>query len=188
MQSAILNGDSETGVTIMKVALEVDAGDIILQEKIPLNDEYLHEIEEKLAILGGKMLKTVINQYIDGSATFTPQDNERAVKVGKLGKEDGRLDFSKSADEVINRVRALGEDVGCYFLLNGSPIKTDKVRKVEEKLNLQPFEILKDKKRFVIGCKDGGVEILTCKAPSGKMVSGRDYINGHNEILGTMVN
>lgn len=187
MQSAILNGDDKTGVTIMKVAMEVDAGDIILQQQVPLNDEYFSQLEEKLALLGGEMVAKVINQYENGTVTFTPQDNSEAVKVEKFFKEDGKLDFSQCGKDIINRVRALGEELGCYFFIDDTMIKTDKVVLLKDNINLEPCKILNDKKHFIIGCKDGAIEILNCKAPSGRMVSGRDFINGHNEILWKMV-
>jgi len=88
IQNAILNGDNVGGVSIMKVALEVDAGDIILQKEVPLNDEYYLELEEKYAILGGEMVAQVINQYVNNLVKFTPQDNKKAILVQKFTKND----------------------------------------------------------------------------------------------------
>lgn len=184
IQNTILNGDKVGGVSIMKVAMEVDAGDIILQKEMPIKNEYYLELEEKFALIGGEMVAEVIQQYKNKIVKFTPQNHKNAIKVEKFNKNDGKLDFSLSASEIINRVRALGEEVGCYFEVNGEIIKTDKVQDVSAEFQVNPCEILNNKKRFVIGCKNGAVEILSCKAPSGKMVSGRDYINGHNNILG----
>lgn len=187
IQNTILNGDKVGGVTIMKVAMEVDAGDIILQKEVEINGEYYLELEEKFALLGGEMVAEVIEQYKNKTIKFTPQDHEKAVKVEKFSKEDSKLDFSLTAEEIVNRVRALGEEIGCYFQTNGEIIKTNKVQNVSGEFTVNVREILNNKKRFVIGCKDGAVEILSCKAPSGKMVSGRDYLNGHNNILGEKV-
>ena len=188
IQSAILNGDKVTGVTIMKVAKEVDAGDIILQEEYPLNDEYKNQLEENLANLGGVLLIKAIKQIEEGSVTFTPQDDNQATKVAKINKEDGRLDFSKSAGEIINRVRALAEDVGCYIVLEDRIIKIGTVKDASDQFqNIEQNKIFASKKNFIIGCKRGAVEILTCQSPSGKMVNGRDYLNGHREIIGKSV-
>lgn len=187
IQNAILNGDKVGGVTIIKVAMEVDAGDIILQKEVPLQDEYYLELEEKYAILGGDMVAEVIEQYINNSVKFMPQDHKNAILVQKFTKNDGKLDFSKTADEVVNRVRALGEEVGCYFYIGEEIIKTDRVQDVSNEFEVKENQILNNKKRFVIGCKNGAVEILSCKAPSGKTVSGRDYLNGHQNILGEFV-
>ncbi len=183
IQSAILNGDELTGVTIMKVAHEVDSGDIIKQKEFVLNGEYYHEAEEKLADIGGDMVSDVLEEYQNGHITFTKQDHEKATLVGKFCKEDGRLDFSLSAKAIVNRVRALSQEVGTYFVVDGNVIKVEKVADVSGQFDAKPNEILNDKKHFVIGCKDGAVEVLVCKAPSGKSISGRDFLNGHNDFL-----
>lgn len=187
IQSAILNGDKVTGVTIMKVAKEVDAGDIILQREFALNGEYYLELEEKLAILGGEMTIEVLKSIEDGIVKFSPQDDSKAVLVSKIKKEDGKLDFSQSATQIVNRVRALAEEVGCYIMLEDRIIKVYKACDVSEKYSAEQNRIIQNKKNFIIGCNGGAVEILSCQSPSGKMVSGRDYINGHNDILGQTV-
>lgn len=187
IQSAILNGDKVTGVTIMKVAKEVDAGDIILQREVVLEDEYYLALEEKLATLGGEMTIEVLKSIENGSVKFLPQDSGKAVLVSKIGKEDGKLDFSQTATQIVNRVRALAEEIGCFMVLENKIIKVYKACDVSDKFSVEQNKIMQNKKNFVVGCKDGAVEILACQAPSGKMVSGRDYINGHNDILGKTV-
>lgn len=187
IQSAILNGDKVTGVTIMKVAKEVDAGDIILQREVVLEDEYYLALEEKLATLGGEMTIEVLKSIENGSVKFLPQDSGKAVLVSKIGKEDGKLDFSQTATQIVNRVRALAEEIGCFMVLENKIIKVYKACDVSDKFSVEQNKIMQNKKNFVVGCKDGAVEILACQAPSGKMVSGRDYINGHNDILGKTI-
>ena len=183
----ILNGDKVGGVTIMKVAMEVDAGDIILQKEVPLNGEYYLELEEKYAFIGGEMVRDVVDQYIEKTVKFTPQNHKKAIKVEKFNKNDGKLDFNCTAEEIVNRVRALAEEVGCYLQVDEEIVKICKVQDVSGQFDTIQNEILNNKKRFVVGCKNGAVEILECKAPSGKIVAGRDYLNGHNYILGKKV-
>lgn len=187
IQSAILNGDEITGVTIMKVAKEVDSGDIILQQQVQINEEYYCELEEKLATIGGNMACEVIDSIEKGTIKFTPQDHSKAVLVSKLTKEDGKLDFSKTANEIVNIVRALSEEIGCYLSIDDKSIKIGRVKNVSNEFSVGEKSILNNKKRFVVGCSDGAIEILTCQAPSGKMITGRDFLNGHNEILGEKV-
>lgn len=187
IQSAILNGDEETGVTIMKVAKEVDSGDIIMQKRYTLNGEYYLELEEKLAVLGGEMISEVLKQIEENKITFTPQEHDKATFVQKLTKEDGKIDFSQSAKNIINKVKALSEEIGCYFMLGDNSIKVGKACDVSLEFDAEEGYILNNKKRFIIGCKSGAIEILTCQAPSGKMIAGRDYINGHNNILGEKI-
>lgn len=188
IQSAILNGDKITGVTIMKVAMEVDAGDIILQERVEIEDEetYLN-LEERLGKIGGELSCEAINQFGNGTIKFEMQEHDKATFTQKFTKEDCKLDFSQSAESVVNRVRALGEEYGCQMAINGQVFKVKKAREVEKEADLQPYEIANNKKRFLIGAKKGAVEILLLTPPSGKTVAGRDYLNGHSEILGQKV-
>lgn len=187
MQNAILNGDEKTGVTIMKVAKEVDSGDIILQKEVILNDEYYSELEEKLGVLGGEMISDVIEQIRNETIKFVPQDHEKAVLVQKFTKEDGYIDLNENSKNIVNKVRALSEELGCFIKINGNNLKIGKVQDVTKDFEVEKGYILNNKKRFVVGCDGGAVEILTCQAPSGKMVAGRDYLNGHNEILGSFI-
>lgn len=186
IQNAILQGDEKTGVTIMKVAMEVDSGDIISQKEVVLNGEYYLELEHMLALVGGDMVKEVLDSIENKTIAFIPQDHSKAVHVQKFEKQDGFLDFSQNAISLENRVRALSETVGCYFLINGEPLKVVKAAAINEKY--EQGIIAENKKRFVVGTVDGGLEIEMCKAPSGKTISGKDYLNGHNEILGAKVN
>ena len=187
IQNAILNGDEMTGVTIMKVAKEVDAGDIILQKQMPIKDEYYNALEEKLALLGGEMVYDVIKQIEEKTIKFTPQDHSKATLVSKFNKENGKLQFDKTAKQIVNQVRALAEELGCYINIDDRTIKVAKVQDVSSQFSVMQNKILENKKNFVIGCKDGAIEVLQCQAPSGKMISGRDFINGHNNILGKSV-
>lgn len=188
IQSAILNGDKETGVTIMKVAKEVDSGDIILQQKFEINEEYYLELEDKLASIGGEMVCKVIDGLEKNNITFTPQNHSKAILVSKLTKDDAILDFNCKKETIINKVRALSECVGCFINIGDIKIKIGKVKDATDLgFNVSPCEILNYKKAFIIGCEDGAVEIVSCQAPSGKMIGGRDYINGHSDVLGKKV-
>lgn len=187
IQSAILNGDKITGVTIMKVAMEVDAGDIIAQEEVEINGESYFTLEQTLASIGGELVADVVCQYENKTVKFTPQVHEKATFTSKFSKSDCGLDFEDRAENIVNKVLALGEENGCYFHIDGQVFKTSKVADVSKEFSLAPFEILNNKKRFVIGCSNGAIEILLCTPPSGKTVSGRDYLNGHNEILNKKV-
>ena len=187
IQSALLNGDKMTGVTIMKVAKAVDAGDIILQKELPIGEEYYLELEEKLAVLGGELVMEAVAEIEQGRAKFTPQNDEMATLVQKLSKADGELDFSQTAAQLVGRVRALSEEIGCSFSVEGLPVKVKKLCDVSDNFSCSPGEVLQNKKRFVIGCSGGAVEIVSCLSPSGKTISGRDFLNGHNEVLGKKV-
>lgn len=188
IQSAILNGDKETGVTIMKVAKDVDSGDILLQQKVDIDGEYFSELEEKLGLIGGEMVCMAVKNIEDGKAKFISQDHDKATFVQKFTKEDGRINLNNSAIQIENQVRALSEEIGCYLSLANFDLKIGRCSNVSNEFEVSCGEILNNKKRFVVGCQNGAIEILECQAPSGKMISGRDFLNGHNEILGQRIN
>lgn len=179
IQSALLSGDKVTGVTVMKMVREVDAGDILLQEKYRVQDgDTTDTLMNKLGVLGGKLAVKAFDLIESGAAKFTPQDGSKATFVKLIQKEDGLLDFNREAKDLVNRVRALGEKPGCYFNLGEDCIKVKALRDVSEEFRGERGKILCGKKRFVIGCKNGAVEVLICQAPSGKILPARDFLNG----------
>lgn len=182
IQSAILNGDTKTGVTIMKVVKEVDAGDIILQKEITLDKDIMFSnLETDLAKLGGEMAVDALNLFESDKVKFTPQDNNKAVLVRQLCKDDGHLDFSKSAKEIYDRFRALSECIGCFISIDDKKIKVTDM----EILEMQgcPCKVLSNKKRFIIACADKAIEIKKCQALSGKIVDGNSFLNGwHGDL------
>ena len=181
IQSAILNGDKVSGVTIMKVVRQLDSGDIVAQDKIDIEGQYYSELEEKMAALGGELLLKAISQIENGKAEFVAQDNDKATYTKKFTSEDGKLDFNKSACSLLNKIRALGETVGCFLCVQDMKIKILKAALYTGQVS--QGMIASDKKHFVVGCKEGAIEIMLCVAPSGKRMNGSDFLNGHREIL-----
>lgn len=182
IQSAILNGDKETGVTIMKVVKEVDAGDIILQEKIALGEDVMFsQLERALAILGGEMAVKAIDLAQSGRIKYTKQDGEKAVLVKQLKKQDAFLDFSLSAMQVYNKFRALSECLGTFISLNGQALKVFDLKIVDFKG--APCQIIQNKKRFIIACNEGAIEILRLQSLTGKNVDAVSFLNGYKGNL-----
>ena len=178
IQNSILNGDEFTAVTIMKVAQAVDSGDIALQEKVKIMpNEFYSSLEERLAKIGGELACKAILLFDKNQLEFTKQDDTQAVYVKKFEKEDGRLDFNNSKEHIFNQVRALSENLGTYLVLRNQTIKIFNVD-VSDCKTLKCGEISNDKKHFIIGCNDGAIEILMCLAPSGKKMTGADFLNG----------
>ncbi len=180
IQSALLNGDTHTGVTIMKMVREVDAGDILLQRGYDiLDDDTTDTLMEKLGVMGGEMSVEAFDFLESGKANFIPQDAGKATFVKMISKEDGKIDFNKSAKEIVNQFRAYGSKPGVYFMLGQDVIKVGGAKDVSDEFQGQEGKIISVKKRFIIGCKGGAVEILYAQAPSGKMLRGQDFLNGY---------
>ncbi len=107
IQTAVLEGDAVTGVTIMRLILEMDAGDIILQEEAPIHDnDTTGTLAARLAELGGRMLAQAVDRIEAGTATFTPQDHGKATYTRMFQKEDGRIRWTEPAWRIQNLIRA----------------------------------------------------------------------------------
>jgi methionyl-tRNA formyltransferase len=124
LESALLAGDTETGVTIQNVALVVDAGDIIAQEKIAIApDETARELRPRLINLGAQTLVDTLPTFIAGTIIPIKQDDSLATYVHKIKKEDGLLDLSAPAQENWNTYRAYADSIGTYFFENDKRMK-----------------------------------------------------------------
>jgi methionyl-tRNA formyltransferase len=122
IREVILNGEKETGVTISLIDELVDHGPILIQEKIELsgNETYL-ELEEKLGKLGGKVLKEIIIDYLDGKIKTIPQDESKATYTKKISKEDGFLSFDEGYEIWQRKIRALNPWPSTYIKIHPAP-------------------------------------------------------------------
>ena len=121
---AIIEGHKESGITIMKMSLKMDAGDIISQEKVEILDtDTVGILHDKLSIVASELIIKTIPSIVDGTATYTKQ-NESEVTFGfVIKKEDEHVDFSKTTREIVNKIRGLNPYPGAYTLLEGKIVK-----------------------------------------------------------------
>lgn len=129
IQAAILAGDGETGVTIIRMDAGIDTGPILAQRTLPIApDETAGSLSIKLAALGAELLMETIPPYLEGKLTPRPQPVEGATYAPMLKKEDGVLDFRRSALELERQVRAMNPWPGAWFEWNGAPVKVLRAR------------------------------------------------------------
>lgn len=180
IQSALLNGDEKTGVTIMKTAVGMDDGDIILQKEVEIEKkEDYNSLMPRLAEIGGNLLLDAIDKIENGTAIFQKQDDSKATFVKLIKKEDGLLDFNETAESLVNKVRAYVEFPVAFFNIGDERIKVYKAEAVEGFENLEVGEIFTSKKEFVVKAKDKGFKILKCQVSGGKVLDVKDFLNGH---------
>ncbi len=124
IQAALLAGDEETGVTIMKMDAGLDAGPTLFKKAVPLSpQDTAGSLFEKLSHLGAQALLEALPDYLAGKLIPQPQDDSQSTYAPMLKKEDGLLDFSKSAAELERRVRAFHPWPGAWTTWNDSPLK-----------------------------------------------------------------
>jgi methionyl-tRNA formyltransferase len=134
IQAAILTGDAETGVTIMKMDAGVDTGPLLSQRSIHiLPEDTAGGLFGKLSRLGAELLLETLPLYLRGEIQPQPQDDSHSTYAALLNKKDGLLDFNHPAEELARRVRAFHPWPGAYFEWNGAPLKIHKARVSEEK-------------------------------------------------------
>ena len=181
IQSALINGEEETGITIMKMVYEVDAGDIILQEKIKIMpDDNAETLFDKMGELGGKLLVKALDLIENGKAKYTPQNDLEATFTKMLTKESAEINFNDTAKNIVNKVRGYYKNPTAYFIHNGEKFKVFKAveQKNLTKLNNGHIISANSKDGLVIKCLNGAVEILELQAPNGKRMSAKAYLNG----------
>ena len=155
IQWAVLNGDSEAGVTSMQMDEGLDTGDMLLTEKIPVDENETAEgLFEKLSVLGADVLEKTISELENGSLVPVKQDDSKATYVGMLSKEMSRVDWSLSAWEIHNKIRGLYSWPGASTVLDGKTLKLHKARLSDKKGNNIPGSVVESDKRLIVCCGD----------------------------------
>ena len=179
LQTALLNNDAKTGVTIQRMRYEVDSGEIYAQKEFDIfEDDDFDSLGDRLAHEGGKMLVNLLDEMEE--KTIIPVEQKGEITFTKLvDKKDGFLDFKNStANHIKGQVRAYGFNPGAFFFLDGERVKVFKVKVCEDLTDEVGKVIIKDK-RFVIRCKENSVEILTLQTQNGKKIDTKSFLNGY---------
>ncbi len=183
IQWAILNGDRETGVTIMRMDAGLDTGDILTQRAMPIepadNAQTLHD---RLAQLGAELLVRTIPDYVAGKLSPQPQPAEGVSHAPKLKKEDGRVDWHLPARAIWNRVRAFTPWPGAFTFLPAQPhAKLLKLWEAQvESAGGKPGEILRaDGNGILIGCGEESLCVRSLQREGGRRLSAAEFLAGH---------
>lgn len=179
---AILNGDQETGVTIMHMALALDAGDIIAQKTTPIDpDETVETLHDRLAQLGAELLVETVARIADGTATRMPQEESQVTLAPMLSRALSPMDWTRPARALHDQVRGLIPWPAAVTELNGTRCKIFATTVLQETTGKAPGSILAaDKKGLKVACGEGTVlQIDQLQADGGKRMAAADYLRGH---------
>ncbi|WP_412988147.1 methionyl-tRNA formyltransferase [Pediococcus siamensis] len=183
---AIMNGESETGVTIIYMVKKMDAGEMLAQRKIKIQPtDDVGSMFEKLSILGRNLLIETLPKLIAGEITSVPQDESQVTFAPNIKPEEEQVDFTKSAALVDAKVRALRPFPVSYVLLNGVRTKLWQVTPQSQKTDLHPGQVVeKTKHSLLIATGNHGVVSLDRVQPAGKpQMAITDYLNGSQEAF-----
>ncbi len=159
IQSALINGETETGVTIMIMDAGMDTGDILSQEKIAISpDETYPELDTHLAEIGSKLLLKTLPEYIDGKLTPQKQDETKVTVCKKLSRDDGKIDWNKTTEEIYNLYRGTMPWPGIWTTLDGVRVKLLKIKPAS--ITLEPGVIQTSDDKIFVGTGDGSIEVI----------------------------
>lgn len=179
---AILNGDQETGVTIMHMALALDAGDIIAQRATPIDpNETVEELHDRLAQLGAQLLVDTVAEIVAGTAGRTPQAEDQVTLAPMLSRALSPMDFTRPARALHDQVRGLIPWPAAVTELGGVRCKILATTVLDETTGKAPGSVIAaDKKGLKLACGGGTVlRIDRLQADGGKRLAAADYLRGH---------
>jgi methionyl-tRNA formyltransferase len=185
---AILNGEKETGVTVQKMALALDAGDTIAQEKMHIDDdENAAQLRKRMALVGAKLLVNVLDKRPLGQFSLSPQDETKATWAPKLSKEMGKIDWKSPAHSIINQVRGLQPWPGAYTFYNGKLLKITRAQiSTEDTVKFIPGQVINaGRDGFHVACLTQALLIKEVQPEAGKVMPADSFTAGHKIARGS---
>lgn len=194
IQWAIINGDKETGVTTFFLEDKVDTGNIILREKLKIEDEDdLGAVHDKMMLLGAEVVLKTVDMIESGNIKLEKQDDAYASPAPKITKEICKIDWNKNSEQIHNLVRGLSPHPAAFFELNGKFYKVFKTKLVAkeqidnfEKKNdfenkqLKTYNILQTKAEIFVKTGNGFIQILEIQPEGRKRMTAEEFLRGYS--------
>ena len=179
IQWAIANGEIVTGVTTMQIDAGLDTGDILLQKEIPIDPADTSEtLAPRLAATGADLTVDTVQKLQSGTIKSSPQDHARSTLAPILKKEDGRIDFSRSAQQTLNRLRGFQPWPGAFTTFRGKNLNIWQAAATQKAI--PPGELLSEGDGLFAGCAEGSaLELLQLQPEGKKRMSARDFVHGY---------
>lgn len=178
IQYALLNGDTETGVSIQKMVKKMDAGDLVHFHTVPIAEtETGGQLYTRLKFQAALAMNDLITKLLNNEVSYTVQDESKVSFAPTLKKEDGLLNFKeKTVAQILNNIRALDPWPGTYCFLNGKRLKVLEAQKYHKKL--APGKAENDLGSLVVGCVDGTLRLTQVQLEGKKACTDRELLNG----------
>lgn len=182
VQFTLLNGDKKTHASAMLIEKGMDSGNILYQKELDIKeDDDFTSLSEKLSKLGSRAILYSLLNYNDLIGKSVKQDDQKATFTNKITKDMGRIDFSQSKEEIINKIRAFSEFPKAYFSYNGENVKILKASPVDIENPKASFVYKANKNdKIIIGCKNGGIRIDTIQFPGKKAMDTKSFLLGND--------
>jgi methionyl-tRNA formyltransferase len=192
IQWAIANGESVTGVTTMRIDAGLDTGNILMQREIPIGPEDTAQtLGPKLASIGADLMVETLRGLDSGQVRPTPQDHSQATLAPILKKEDGRMDFARSAKDLFNRLRGFQPWPGAFTIFKGKTLQVHGAQPVQRAGALTPGELAVEGTRLFVGCgknkgkdADSALELIEIQLEGKRRMTTQEFINGYRPQSG----
>jgi methionyl-tRNA formyltransferase len=188
IQWAIANGESATGVSTMRIDAGLDTGDILMQREISIAAEDTAEtLGPKLASIGADLMVETLRGLQTGQVRPTPQDHSRATLTSILKKEDGRMDFARSARDLFNRLRGFQPWPGAFTTFKGKTLQVHRAQPMHHTVKMTQGELAVDGTRLFVGCgknEDTTLEIIEVQPEGKRRMTAQEFINGYQPKSG----
>ena len=187
IQSAILAGDKESGVTIMQTDIGMDTGDILSVKKLEIsNKDTYGSLSDKLSVLGADLLIETLSALENGNIKKIKQDESLANHCKKISKADGVIDWSRPASEISCKIRAYNPWPIAYTFLDGTPFKIYEAE-VSDYSGLSAGEICIRGGDMTVGCGEGSLRLITVQLPGKKAMPVAEFLRGHKTKSGCVL-
>jgi len=185
LQAAIMNGDDKTGVTIMLVNQKMDEGDILSQAQADINiDETFSSLHDKLSILGTHLLIDTLPKYLNKEIKPQKQDDAQATYCQLITKEDGKIDWHKSAQEIERQIRALNPWPGAWTMWGDKKLKIISADISEAKNVKKVGQVGND---LEVRCGKGSLKLKELQLEGKKVMKAKEFLNGYKNIIGQIL-
>lgn len=182
IQTALMHGELHTGVTIMKMDAGMDTGPVLLQKHVDIYpDETYGELDARLAPVARDALIEAIPAYVSGTRIPQPQDDHAATACRLLTREDGRVDWKKSAQDVYNQYRGLTPWPGIWTEISGKRLKLLEIR--PSTVHYAPGTFHRKGHRLFMGCKDGSIEVFRLQLEGKEPMDAQTFLNGFASLI-----
>lgn len=179
IQRAVMAGDAETGMMVMKMDAGLDTGPVALGERVAIGpDMTAGELHDRLKEVGARLMVQALAGLEKGTLTLTPQSAEGAVYASKIAKEETRVDWSRPAGAVHNHIRGLSPSPGawCEIVVGGERERVKLLRSTLAEGDGAPGEILDE--RLTVACGEGAVRLVALQRAGGRPVAAADFVRG----------
>ncbi len=178
---AIIEGETETGVTSFKLKHEIDTGDILLRKKVPIyEDDDAGTLHDRMMNTGADVVLETVQLIESGKYTFIKQDDTESTKAPKIFHDTCKIDFNKPVTQVYNFIRGLSPYPGAWCIIDEKEVKILKIKQRRASDEMESGAIITDhKKSLEIKSLDGYIQIISLKPQGKKDMSINDFLNGN---------